>query len=104
MTLEQMAEAIGDKVLPKTPEYLLRYLYDSRDMHKTPWSGVRQAFRDSFPVVQLMPRTLPGVKMALMPEDNREDYSVYGFSVIARKKPQSWLAKRLCWRLRRVGL
>lgn len=104
MTREQMAEAIGDKVLPQTREYLLRYLYDSRDLNKTPWSSVCQAFRESFPAVRMMPRTLPEVNMALMPRDGREDYSVYGFSVIARKETQSWLAKRLYWRLRRVGL
>ncbi len=104
MTREQMAEAIGDKVLPKTREYLLRYLYDSRGLNKTPWSGVCRAFRESFAAVHLIPRSLPGVNMALMPSDGREDYSVYGFSVISRKGAQSWLAKRLYWRLRRVGL
>ena len=104
LSREQMADAIGNKVLDKTREYLLWYLYDSNDLNRTPWSGVCEAFHTAFPTVQLMPRPLPMVDTALMPDDGREDYSVYGFTAIARKQPQSWLAKRLYWRLRRVGL
>ena len=40
----------------------------------------------------------------LMPADGADDYSIYGFTAVGRKRPQNWLSKRLNWRLRRLGL
>jgi SAM-dependent methyltransferase len=101
---QQMAAAIGNKVLPETRDYILWYLYDSGDLNKTPWRGIRQAFRAAFSCVALSPRAISGTDVSLMPTDQADDYSVYGFTCTARKRPQHPLLQRICWRLRRIGL
>ena len=101
---EEMSAVIGDRVLPETRDYILWYLYDSGDLNRWSFRQIREAFSSCFPLISLSGRSIAGVDMSLMPGDQAEDYSVYGYSCIARKKPQNPLLKRLCWRLRRLGL
>lgn len=100
----QMANAIRDKVLPDTLEYILWYLYDSGDLNRTPWRDIQSAFRSAFPHVKLYGYPLKGLDLTKMPSDDIDDYSVYGFTCVARKRCENPLLKRLCWRMRRLGL
>ena len=103
LSRDEMELTIGKKVLGPTRDYILRYLYDSRDLNKTPWREIAAACRTAFPHLQLLPRPLPGVDTRLMPTDGADDYSAYGFTAVGRKRPQGWISRRLNWRLRRIG-
>jgi SAM-dependent methyltransferase len=100
----EMAIVIGDKVHPATLDYILRYLYDSGDLNRTPWSVISGCLREAFTVASVHAGRLSASESLQMPVDDREDYRVYGFHAICRHNPQNWLAKRLFWRLRRIGL
>jgi SAM-dependent methyltransferase len=104
LSRNEMEFTIGKKVLGPTRDYILRYLYDSRDLNKTPWREIAAACRTAFPHLQLMPRPLPGIDTRLIPTDGADDYSAYGFTAVGRKRPQGWISRRLNWRLRRIGL
>ena len=104
LSRQQMAEVIGGKVLPGTREYILHYLYDTADLNKQPWSVIRQAFENAFPIVRLHTGPLREADESLKPTDAVEDYGVYGFDVVCRKQAQGWLSSRLSRRLRRIGL
>lgn len=49
----QMTNAIRDKVLPNTLEYILWHLYDSGDLNRTQWRDIQSAFRSTIPHVKL---------------------------------------------------
>jgi len=104
LSRSEMQQAIGDKVLPQTREYLLWYLYDSGDLNKTGWRAFQRIFSETFPWCRLFHRPHPDVDCGLMPQDGNDDYLVYGFKAVCRKSPPSWLRSRLCWRLRKLGL
>ena len=103
LSRNQMADVLDGRVNPKTRDYILWYLYNSGDLNKTPWRDLTQSLKSAFPHLQLMPRPLPGVDNLFKPTDGNDDYSVYGFTAVGRKRPQHWLSKRLFWRLRRMG-
>lgn len=104
LSRSQMAEVLNGRLNPETCDYILWYLYDSGDLNKTPWTELTQSLKSAFPHLQLMPRSLPGVNNRLTPSGGADDYSVYGFTAVGRKRSQDWLSKRLFWRLRRLGL
>jgi len=100
----EMEREIGDKVDPRTREWILQYLYDSNDLNKVPWRMVRKAFTDLFPFPRIQENKLAATQDFLMPEDDLDNYSVCGFNAICRKRRQSPISKRVYWRLRRLGL
>ena len=104
LSREEMAQLLCGKVLSKTRDYIIWFLYDSKQLNKSPWKTVNQHLHAAFPYVKVIPRPLPGVNNDLMPTDGADNYSVYGFVAVGRKRPQNWLSKRLNWRLRRLGL
>lgn len=104
LSRQQMADHLAGKVLPGTREYILRFLYDSDDLNKVPWQVINAHFHSAFPFIKVISRPVPGIDNRLMPTDGADDYTVYGFTAVGRKRPQNWLAKRLYWRLRRLGL
>jgi ubiquinone/menaquinone biosynthesis C-methylase UbiE len=104
LSRDEMRQAIGDKVLPKTRDYLLWYLYDSGDLNRTGWREFQRIFTETFPWHRLHSRPHPHVDNSRMPQDGKDDYLVYGFKATCRKLPPSWLRSRLCWRLRKLGL
>jgi len=99
----QMEQAIGDRVSAETKQYILRYLYDSDDLNRVPWSSIEQAIKTAFPFALITPIPIAGSDTTLMPSDKKEDYSVYGFHALCRKMPKPWLQTKLCYRLRRIG-
>jgi len=100
---QQMAQSIGDKVSMETRNYILRYLYDSNDLNRVPWSVIRRSIENAFPHVSLTQVPIASSDTSLRPTDEREDYNVYGFQALCRKKPRNWLQTKFCYRLRRLG-
>jgi ubiquinone/menaquinone biosynthesis C-methylase UbiE len=104
LTRQQLSERLAQKLQPETCQYILHYLYDTADLNKRPWSVIRSAFEQSFPISRINSRPLGEVDQNSMPADEREDYSVYGFDAVCRKRPQRWLTAKFSRRLRRIGL
>lgn len=104
MSKSQMADLLREKLLPETCSYILEFLYDSTHLNRKPWSVISAAFQASFPVVRMHTWEQGSNGMACVPVDGLEDYSVYGFNAVCRKRPQTRLHERLCRTLRRAGL
>ena len=100
----QMEEMLRDRVLPETSDYILQYLYDSTDLNKTPWRIIKNSILTSFPFVAITTIPLEACTSSFLPTDELDDYSVYGFHALCRKSPKPWLQRKLCYRLRRLGL
>jgi ubiquinone/menaquinone biosynthesis C-methylase UbiE len=101
---QQMEAMLLKSVLPDTKDYILNYLYDSKDLNKVPWREIKQTIVNSFPLASITPILHESSNNSLMPNDGLDDYRVYGFHALCRKKPKPWLQKKLCYRLRRLGL
>lgn len=101
---EQLKTQLSRRLNPNTIDYILWYIYDSGDLNKWPWQKIKFAFERAFPYVRIASHELDGVKNELCPQDQLDDYKVYGFRSTCRKKPVSALTKRICWRLRKLGL
>jgi ubiquinone/menaquinone biosynthesis C-methylase UbiE len=100
----QMRDQIQSKVRPETANYIIWYLYHSNDLNRTPWSQVRTALEATFPITKITECPISVNDESKMPDDEREDYKVYGFAAVCRTKSQNGLMRRLIWRLRRFGL
>jgi ubiquinone/menaquinone biosynthesis C-methylase UbiE len=103
-TREQMQNQLSRKLNPATIDYILWYIYDSGDLNKWPWRQIKSAIERSFPHVRIAPHELNDVRLEFCPQNQFDDYSVYGFRATCRKKPVSALTRRLYWRLRKIGL
>jgi len=99
----KMRDEIAGKLLPETVEYILWYLYRSGDLNKTPWNVVRETLETSFISQRITTWPVEPVNDSRMPTDEKQDYNVYGFSAICRKQPQTGIARRMIWRLRKCG-
>ena len=99
----RMREQINGKLKPETVEYILWYLYRSGDLNKTPWDVIREALEASFSNQRIATWAVDRSDDSRMPTDGNQDYNVYGFSAVCRKRPQSGIARRLIWRLRKCG-
>ena len=104
LTRQQLAERLSERLQPETCRYILHYLYGTDDLNRRPWSVIRSAFEQAFPVCRVNSRSLHDVDQKHMPTDSQEDYSVYGFDAVCRKRPQGWLTAKFSRRLRRIGL
>lgn len=104
LSRDELERILAEKLQPETVQYILWYLYDSNDLCKQPWSSLSESFHRHFPHMHLMPRPLPGIDLSKMPADGREDYLVYGFKAVGRKRALGPVARRLYWRLRKLGL
>jgi ubiquinone/menaquinone biosynthesis C-methylase UbiE len=104
LTQSEMRYVLTKKLLPKTCDYILSYLYQSDDLNKTPWSVINAAFRDTFPHIKIHHWDVNQPDAACQPPDDAEDHSVFGFAATGRKQKQNGIARRLIWRLRRIGL
>jgi SAM-dependent methyltransferase len=92
-------------LLQTTVDYILGYLYHSDDLNRCGWRGMEQALRHAFPrSVQIAAWPAGDARIANMPKDGKDDYSVYGFRAICRHRPPNPVLRRLIWRLRRMGL
>jgi SAM-dependent methyltransferase len=100
---DDMQQSISKKLLPSTTNYILKYLYDSKDLNKVGWRIIQNSFLNAFPFVTLTPWTSPSPDMTLLPTDGKDDYLVYGFHALGRKRPKPWLQSKFCYRLRRIG-
>lgn len=99
----KMREQINGKLKPETVEYILWYLYRSGDLNKTPWNVIREALEASFSNQRIATWAVDRSDNSRMPTDGNQDYNVYGFSAVCSKRPQSGIARRLIWRLRKCG-
>jgi SAM-dependent methyltransferase len=100
----EMAELLRRRLLPGTCSYILDFLYDSPHLNRQPWSVINSGFDSGFPFVRMHSRGFSDADPARMPADGREDYSIYGFDAVCRKRRQSRLHEKCCRLLRRVGL
>ncbi|MBL8873473.1 MAG: methyltransferase domain-containing protein, partial [Planctomycetaceae bacterium] len=100
----QMEQILKNRVRSETTDYILRYLYDSKDLNKTPWRIIKKSISQSFPIASITPIRLEASNSSFVPTDGLDDYSVYGFHALCRKSPKPWLQRKLCYRLRRLGL
>jgi ubiquinone/menaquinone biosynthesis C-methylase UbiE len=100
---QQMEHSIGDKVLSTTRDYILDFIYNSKILNKVSWSTIRTSIYQAFPHVSLSTIPIPIRDTGLLPQDDREDYHVYGFHALCRKRPKPWLQSKFCYRLRRLG-
>jgi ubiquinone/menaquinone biosynthesis C-methylase UbiE len=100
----QMEQILKNRVRSETTDYILRYLYDSKDLNKTPWRIIKKSISQSFPIASITPIRLEASNSSFVPTDGLDDYSVYGFHALCRKSPKPWLQRKLCHRLRRLGL
>lgn len=104
MTQSELEAHLQGKVAPATVQYILWYLFQSGDLNRATWSSIHRILSGAFPVLSVNTWPLPDVSHERMPDNRNEDYLVYGFSAVGRKKPLSGLARRLYWRLRQLGL
>ncbi len=104
MSRDELESVLVDKVDPSTCRYILWYLFESGDLNRAPWSKVQGLLQHAFPVVKISTWPIAGVRSEQMPTDNMENYQVYGFAAEGRKTAANGLTRRICWRLRRIGL
>ena len=104
MSESELIEHLQTKLRLETCDYIREIIYHSNVLNKTPWSRIKHALRHSFLDAKIMTWPIAGATPTEKPTDGKEDYDVYGFSVVGRKQTQGALAKRLCWRLRKWGL
>ena len=100
----QMQQHLLPRLQKETVDYIIHYLYDSGDLNKWSWGRLKAAIHHSFPFVRIAHWSVPVKDSSMMPADGQDDYSIYGFSFQGRLRPESWLKRRICWRLRRLGL
>jgi len=99
----QMRSHLESLLQPVTVEYIMWYLYSSGDLNKTQWNVIQAFLRSSFPCTSISTWGTLDTNEALMPHNRGEQYSVSGFSIVARKRPANPVTKRLFWRLRQAG-
>lgn len=99
----QMRAELQGKVQAKTVEYILWYLYRSGDLNKTSWSTVKSGLESSFGSSKISTWPIDGIDTSQIPSDAKEDYEVYGFSAVGRRKPINGLKRKFLWRLRKLG-
>ena len=100
----RMADLLRTRLQPDTCSYILDFLYDSEHLNRKPWSVISAGFQSGFPYVRMHTRGYAESDHKLMPADGLENYAVYGFDAVCRKRPQSRLHERFCRNLRRAGL
>ena len=99
----EMMAVLRRSLRPETCKYILSILYHSTVLNKVRWSSMLGCLERCFPYVVIRTWPLPGIRQEARPGDGREDYDVYGFSLVGRQRPQNGVARRLFWRLRRFG-
>lgn len=104
LSRSEMADLLRGRLLPGTCSYILEFLYDSPHLNRQPWSVINSGFYSCFPFVRMNTRGYSDVNSAEMPADGLEDYSIYGFDAVCRKRRQSRLHEKCCRLMRRAGL
>jgi SAM-dependent methyltransferase len=100
-----MRSQLAGRLRTETINYIIHYLYETDDLNRRGWMEIEAALRQSFPhFLQLTTWPAGNARESLMPTDGSDDYSVYGFRAICRHRPPNPIARRLIWRLRRLGL
>jgi len=89
---------------PATVDYVVWYVYHSGDLNKAPWSQIENELHDAFPYTRIAPWPSSDVDTWLKPSGSNENYDVSGFSATCRKQLPNFLSRRICWRLRKLGL
>lgn len=86
-----------------TREYILRIIYRSDVLNKTPWRTIRKQLDQAFPFTKITTWPIGDANLKAVPQDGMDDYLAYGFSCVGRKRKLNGLARRLFWRLRKHG-
>ncbi len=84
---QQMRDAVSGKLNAETVNWILDYIYHSRDLNRWGWLKIHRAFQSLFPVLELRAEPEPNAKPRLKPSDARENYDIAGFKLVARKIP-----------------
>lgn len=99
----QLAELLRQKLQPETCDYIIQLVYDSTVLNRIPWRNILKSLEEAFPFNSITPWDQHHENEEYRPQDNLDDYSVYGFHALGRKRPKSWIKWKLCHRLRRLG-
>ena len=99
----QMHAHLTPHLQPTTVDYILWYLYQSGDLNKVSWNKIQSSLETAFPN-QKVCRWLWDEGAKENKSDDDPDRQIHGFAAVCRKNKQNPIARRLIWRLRRVGL
>jgi SAM-dependent methyltransferase len=100
---EQLADLLSQKLQPETCKYIINLVYDSSVLNRVTWRVIRRSIEDAFPFVTITPWKQHHDNESLRPRDTQDDYNVYGFHALGRKRPKPWIHSKLCYRLRYLG-
>lgn len=101
-TEEEMRKDLERKLNPKTIDYICQYIYHSSDLNRIPWSGIKSLLEGTFRYCRIA--TLNAEPTEVSSLKGADDHSVHGFTAVCRKYAPNPVARRLIWRLRRIGL
>jgi ubiquinone/menaquinone biosynthesis C-methylase UbiE len=109
-TESQMRSLIEGKLRKPAVDYVLSYIYHSKDINRVGWREISSALKASFPITETLtygtyPR--PNNSDSMKPQDGNDDYDIAGFEILGHKGRQPAFKRiRAAWcrRRRRVGL
>ncbi len=101
---DEMRAHLTARVEFETVDYILWYLFHSGDLNKTSWSRIQEYMQNAFPYVRASTWKTTDADTHSRPRDESEDYDVSGFSAICQKNVSNPISRRICWRLRKLGL
>lgn len=100
----EMRPVLEAKLLPKTCDYVLWYLYQSGDLNKIAWSTIEAALREAFTEIRIHTWDIDASRTSSKPPRIDADNRVFGFAATGRMRRQNEISRRVIWRLRRLGL
>ena len=106
-TRTEFEQLLRGKLNPETCRYILKYLYETKDLNRVGWKQMRSLFESVFPLCQITTWGAAGSTSQQAPRDGFDEYQVQGFNLVGRKVAPKGLkhaiSRRLIWRLRKTG-
>jgi len=99
----EMRGILVNKLSQATSEYILQYLYRSDDLNKTPWRVIKAGLESAFSDVSTTTWHVDNPDVRLRPQGNVDEFDIFGFSAICRKRRLSAISRRMIWRIRKLG-
>ena len=99
----QLSELLRQKLQSSTCDYIIRLVYDSDILNRVSLQTIRDSLATAFPFISISPWNQYHEDEKYRPQDHLDDYNIYGFHALGRKRPQSLIKWKLCNRLRLLG-
>jgi ubiquinone/menaquinone biosynthesis C-methylase UbiE len=98
----ELRTQLRGRLQAETIDYICHYVFHADDLNRVAWSSIRLAMEENFPFCRISPLLAEPPGHAGL-RISKEDHRVHGFTAVCYKRKPNLIARRLIWRLRRLG-